>query len=195
MRTNNLRSAFTSIVTTVTCLAGFAFITMACQTNLTEAVVVNEFSTDGGAPLTVYRAWYRSTLYLDPIAPGTRSEALRVGAGAEVAYALLAPGYDPEVGPSRLVVARTKEVVETRPGDTSTIVFSEQTAFIGCGSSAPLSREDSEFIMQRIFPGELANLTYDAKSCAATPLAVDGGVDDGAAPDEVNDAAGASTRQ
>ena len=168
MLSSLVRRSFATLVATVALVAG-------CQTDPTEAVVVNALPANAAEPLTVYRAWYLSTLYVDPVAPESQSEQLRVGAGAEPAYALLAVAYDPEVGPVRLVPARTRENVRLEAGETARVVFSASSSLIGCDGPDGLSREQYEFLAARIFPGErLAELATG--SCAAWSAALpDGG--------------------
>jgi hypothetical protein len=61
-------------------------------------------------------------------------------------------------------------------GSTLTIGVSDAT-FVGrCAAGTALSQDDADFITQRIFPGDFAAVTYDAKTCAATPV-LDGGQD------------------
>lgn len=140
----------------------------ACQPDLSEAVVVNELPANGPEPLTVYKVWYRSALFLDPVAPGGQSETLRIGPGTEPAYALLALAYDPDAGAPRLVPARTKDVIRSEPGDTARLVFSPATALIGCGGTVGMSREDYETIRQRIFPGDTF-APFDPAGCTPQP--------------------------
>lgn len=169
-------------------LCGVAFaVESACQGDLSEAVVVNDMPADGPEPLTIYKVWYRSTLFLDPLAPGEQSESLRIGPGAEPAYALLAPAYDADAGTPRLMPARTKDVIRSEAGETVRLVFSPATAFIGCGGAAGLSREDYDTIRERIFPGDIV-APFDPAGCtsqgrsgqeAGTDSAADAGVDGG----------------
>lgn len=119
----------------------------ACQEDVTDAHVENR-TTD----LVVVKAWYRSTLFVDPIAPGASSESLRVGAGTEPLYALVARATDadaPSAGP--LLVARSREPVSTSPGAHEALVVSSETMLVGCGPDG-LSPEERDFVATRIFP-------------------------------------------
>lgn len=159
-------------------LGGFALASaLGCETlgEPTEATVVNAFPADDPAPYTVVKVWLRTTLYLDPLAPGAESEALRVGTGREPAYALLARGYDPsdpDAGPPVLIAARTRDAVALANGETARVVLSASSTLVGCGGPGGLSPEDHAFISERIFPGEAI------EPCSATPSA-EGGADAG----------------
>jgi hypothetical protein len=163
-----------------------------CETETaTSAVVDNSYPPfgDGGDPATqvvVYRAWYATALFKGALAPGDTSEAERVVPATNYAYALLAVGWDPSSAepPARFVVVRSADKLAVSRGDTLQIAVSS-IAFVGdCAAGRPLSQDDADFVTQRIFPGEFANVTYDAASCvltakpAAAP-ALDGGPADG----------------
>ena len=47
-----------------------------------------------------------------------------------------------------------------------------------CAAHQSLPQEDADFITERIFPGEFANVLYDAKTCTSSPKPVpDAGAD------------------
>ena len=150
-----------------------------CQTSNTEVAIANGFPEGPDAP-TLTKTWFRSTLYLEPIAPGATSESLRVGTGAEPAWAILSL-YDPRApdAPPSITVARTRAVIAIEPGDERTIVISPETAFVGCGGPGGLSPEDYAVARERIFPGEGLPPFDPATGCVAkAPEAVvDGGAD------------------
>src|SRR5689334_21716380 len=60
--------------------------------NPTYAAVSNDLG-DGGA--TVYKAWYRTTLFTEPALPGEDTPVHLVAPGGGPAYVLLAPGWIP----------------------------------------------------------------------------------------------------
>jgi hypothetical protein len=158
-----------------------------CQGDLSQAVVVNEYPANVTERYTVYKVWYRSTLFLEPVSPGQESGALRIGPGTEPAYALLAPSFDVDSGMRTLVPARTREPVQTGPGDTGRLVFSPTGALVGCGGPNGLSREDYDVITTRIFPNDVV-VPFDPSGCmppaqqaqdAGKPSVTDAGVDGG----------------
>ena len=161
---------------------------VACETATpTSAVVDNAYAAvpDGGDPAAqtvVYRAWWVATYFPDPVAGGTTSAEQRSVPATELAYALLAPGWDPAstTPPSRLIVVRSKAPLESVRGEVLHIAVSDQTFTGNCVAGQPLSQEDADFVTQRIFPGPFANVTYDAKTCTSTPVATDAGAEGGA---------------
>jgi hypothetical protein len=149
----------------------------ACETpDPTKAVVDNAYPGT-----VVYKAWWAATLFNDPVRPGESSDEQRSVPETDVVYALLAPGWDPESGspPVKLIAVKSKTAISAPRGDTLHIVFSDQTFAGNCAVGQPLSQEDADFITQRIFPGELANATYDARTCAPRVPASDPGADAG----------------
>lgn len=149
----------------VTCVAMF----LACETNEpTEASIVNGFPNDEPAPYTVVKVWYRTTLFLEPIAPGEESEALRVGTGTEPVYAIVARGFEPndaDAGPRKLIAARTRDAIVLSPGERKRVVLSPATTLVGCGGAGGLSKADYESIATGIFPGD-ALVPFDETGCA-----------------------------
>lgn len=160
---------------------------LGCETESpSTAVVENAFPVpmDGGDPsqqLTVYRVWYSTTLFLDPVSPGQVSDPQRTVPGSDYAYALLAVGWDPSstAPPATLIALRSSEKFPVKLGDVLDIRVSDD-AFVGnCAAGKALSQADADFITQRIFPGSFANLQYNSVTCTSTTLAVDGGAEDG----------------
>lgn len=142
------------------------------STAATEANVVSEFSTnDPATSWTIVKVWYRSTLFVGPIAPGeTSEETLRVATGSEPAYAILrmekkpAPiedggaeagaGAGAGAGAMLVVAARTRGSIEFSVGEKKPITLSPATMLIGCGGINGLPQPDYELIKTRIFPGD-----------------------------------------
>ena len=139
-----------------------------CQGDLSQAVVVNEYPANVPEPYTIYKVWYRSTLFLEPVSPGQESGASRIGPGTEPAYALVTPSFDADGGTRTLLPARTRNVVQTGSGDTGRLVFSPTAALVGCGGPNGLSREDYDIITTRVFPGDVV-VPFDPLGC--TPQA------------------------
>ena len=161
---------------------------VACDTpDPTQAVVENAYPAlvDGGDPATravVYRAWFVTTLFKEAVLPGEASDEERSVPENDFVYVLLAPGWDPESGtpPAKLIALKSKAKLRAVRGDTLHITVSDRTFAGSCDGRQPLSQEDADFITTRIFPGDFANVTYDAKTCTTTPVPTDdAGVDAG----------------
>jgi hypothetical protein len=147
----------------------FLSLLIACKTeDPTFAVVENAYPQG----IVVYRAWWETTLFTEPVLPGMTSSDQRSVPESDTAYVLLAPGWDPASGqpPTTLLPARSKVPFEVDRGSTLRITVSDATFQGNCAAQQPLSQEDADFITQRIFPGEFATLTYDAKTCTSTPV-------------------------
>ncbi len=171
----------------------------ACNTSdPTQAVVDNGYpaTPDGGDPATqtvVYASWWSVTLFSTPVPAGAESDPARAITSTDVAYAVLAPGWDPSstTAPTTLIPVKTATPLHAERGDTLHIVVSDATVVGNCAAGKPLSQDDADFITQRIFPGLFAGVTYDASTCVATPIPADAGGEAGsdAAPDAAPDAA------
>ncbi len=172
-------------------LAALPFALVGCETeDPTFAVVDNDFPmlTDGGTTpdsVAVYKVWWSSTLFSTPVAPGAESQSNRVVTGSDVAYALLAPAWDPSSGtaPTSLLPVRTSARLFVARGGTLHIRLSAATVEGICDAtpSQPLTQDDADFITQRIFPDEFANGFYDARTCTFR-VPVETGQDSGKAP-------------
>jgi len=162
-------------------------VSSSCDTSdPTNAVMTNGYPTtpDGGDAATqtvVFKVWWSASLFDDPIPAGLDSETNRVVPASDYAYALLVPNWDPSshTPPSTLIPVRTNEKWSASRGDTLHITISDETVIGNCAAGKPLSQDDADFITQRIFPGNFANVVYDAPTCASTPLPADGGADTG----------------
>ncbi len=159
----------------------------ACETETpTTAVVENDYPavSDGGDPaqeLSIYKVWYSTTVFLDPLAPGQESDSQRIVPASDHAYVLLAAGWDPSstTTPAKLIPIRSTDAFTISRGGSLRIGVSDP-AFVGnCGAGKPLSQDDADFITQRIFPGDFAAVEYDAKTCTSIPLPSDGRGDEG----------------
>jgi hypothetical protein len=159
----------------------FALAAAACDTEDATMVVADDDYAPG---TTVYKVWWLTTLMPDAVAPGAEGQPERTVPGSDTAYAVLAPGWDPmsSAPPQRLVFVKSAAPLAVARGDTLHVHVSAD-AFVGdCAAGKPLSQDDADFITQRIFPAEIAGMTYDAATCTATPAppATDGGTTDGA---------------
>jgi hypothetical protein len=150
----------------------------ACDTpDFTKAVVDNAYPelADGGDPSTqvvVYKAWFVTTLFTEPVLPAQSSDELRSVPATDTAYALLAPGWDPEgtAPPTTLIAVQSKSKLSVGRGDLLHLAVSDATFTGSCAAKQPLSQADADFITQRIFPGAFADKTYDAATCTSTPI-------------------------
>ena len=175
-----MRTSLATLIST-TCAALLCW--MGCEGETpTSAVVQNSFQVvpDAGNPpsgVTIYRTWYFTTAFVDPVAPGSSSDTQRTVPATDYVYAVLAPGWDPTSAPAptTLIPVRSKAKLSVARGDTLMIDVSDATFDGNCARGSRLSQDDADFITQRIFPGQFASVTYDAKTCTATPVPADGG--------------------
>jgi hypothetical protein len=151
--------------------------------NPTEVVADNDYPAvpDGGdstTEMTVYKVWWMTTLMPDAVMSGDEGQPQRTVPGAGVAYAVLAPGWDPRSAapPSRFLAARSAASLTAKRGDTLHVRVSDATFDGNCAAGNPLSQAEADFVTERIFPAEFAGLVYDAATCSAR-LAPEGGAD------------------
>ena len=183
---NYLRALSILLLTT---FAVAAACVAACDTETpTKGVVDNGYPAppDGGDPAkqtVVYRTWWVATYFPDPVAGGATSNEVRTVPGSDYAYAVLAPGWDPAstTPPTTFVVLKSKSPLSVARGDVLHIAVSDVTFTGNCAANQPLAQADADFIAKSIFPGELAKVTYDAKTCISTPVPSDDGGADGSA--------------
>jgi hypothetical protein len=151
-----------------------AALVSACDATPTTAVVEN------GLSVSVYKLWWGTTLFSSAVPPGATSEPERIVSVTDVAYALLAPGWSPESGdgPAALIAVESATALDAPAHQRSTISVTEDTFVGDCAAGRPLSEEDAQFIVERIFPGDFAGTTYDPATCRASPIAADGGAPD-----------------
>ena len=148
-----------------------------------QAVVESAYPElpDGGDPATrvvVYKVWWAVTLFNEPVLPGASSLEQRAVPYKALAFALLAPGWDPESGepPTTLVPVESRELLTVKLGETLRISVSDETFGGNCAAGQQLPQAEADFITQRIFPSAFAGTTYDARTCTTTPIPpADGG--------------------
>jgi hypothetical protein len=167
-------------------LAGVSLLgAVACDTETPTMVVAdNDYPVvpDGGdtaQQMTVFKVWWVTSLLPDAVPPGSEGQAQRTVPGTDFAYAVLAPGWDPlsPVQPARFIAAKSAVMLSASRGDTLHVHVSD-AAFVGnCAAGMPLSQDDADFIVQRIFPGEFAGAAYDAKTCTSVSMTTDAGAD------------------
>jgi hypothetical protein len=114
----------------------------ACDNDPTEASVANELP---GA--TIEKVWFRTTLFEEPLENGQTSRTLRVGVGAEHAFAIVRIN-------GHAFLARTNDPVDAAEAEQTRIVFSPATARSLCFGDPRLSAEEQTDIAARIFPGD-----------------------------------------
>ena len=166
-------------------LAPLTFFTACEGETPTSAVLENQYASTTNK--TVYRAWWLTTYFDRPVAAGTSSETLRSVPATDVAYVLLAPGWDPaSAGPPTVFSAlKSKQPLSVSRGGQLRIAVSDAHFFGSCEAKEPLSAEDAAFIAERMFPGELAKTVYDPSTCT---FAVSADADAGAGHDAAADA-------
>ena len=155
-------------------LFGFLPLVNACETSdPTLAVLDNAYSaSDTRGNVTVYDGWWSVAAFFAPIAAGAESAPVRVVKGTDTAYVLLARDWEPTLGsPATLIPARTRNELTVGRGDTLHIRIAPETVDCDCATGQPLTQDDADFITQRIFPGEFANVMYDAATCTSSPSA------------------------
>jgi hypothetical protein len=154
------------------CVSCFPLLAACNTSNPTSALLFNEYPPNATSSVdssTVYKGWWSVALFADPVLAGQVSDPERAVPGTDYGYALLAPGWDPSSGapPTKLIPVRSTEKLSVVRGDTLNFLVSDSQTLGNCGGSQALSQEDADFITQRIFPGEFANVNYDATSCTA----------------------------
>jgi hypothetical protein len=175
----------------------------ACGTETpTRATVVNGYAEAGdGAPaaqLVVYRVWYSTTLFRDPVLPKASSGVQRIVPGSDEAYAVLTSHWDPASGdtPRAFIPVRSRRALSVARGDVLQIVVSDAT-FVGrCDGEGPLTQSQADFITTRIFPAEFTGVHYDAATCTAETVSDAGAaspMESGVPVDAARDAPSTST--
>ncbi len=168
-------------------LAAFVVGVVGCDPeDPTYAVVDNDYpappkSGDPTQQATVYKVWWSATLFDEPVGGGATSGVNRVVTASDTAYVLLALNYDPASTdpPTNLIAMKSKTRLSVEHGKTLQIHVSDATMGGNCDAAQPLSQDDADFITQRIFPGDFANGTYDAKTCRLIPTPAEAGAADG----------------
>jgi hypothetical protein len=140
------------------------------------AVLSNEYpsTSDAGLPeaMPVYKGWWTVAQFPEPVAAGQVSDPVRIVPGNDYAYALLAPGWDSAGSspPTLLIPLRSAHELSVGRGELLTFVVSAETTVGDCRAGQPLTQADADYVTSRIFPGQFANLTYDAQNCTTTAV-------------------------
>jgi hypothetical protein len=145
----------------------------------TSVVIDNGYAPSATNPAVVYRAYWETTYFVDPIAPGTSSDTqATIPASTSPAYVVLAPGWDPELSaqPESLVVLQSKSGFDVHLGGTVHIPVDDDGFAGNCAAGSHLTQDQADFITGVVFPDVFATYTYDAATCTATPIG-DAGTD------------------
>jgi hypothetical protein len=143
----------------------FASLTVGCNDEPTTVRVANGYQ-DGG---TVLKVWWLTTLLDAPVAAADLSKTERAIPGSDVAYALFAPA----VSPAAMIALRSKQPLRAAAHELLTIEVSDDLFAGNCAAGQPLTDDEARSIVESIFPGDFAGVSYDAASCTRTPVAGD----------------------
>jgi hypothetical protein len=160
------------------CLAVVTGLSAGCNDQPTTVMVENDYPVPSASEpgMTVFKVWWVTTLLPSPVAPGETSAAERTIPASDFAYALLAPGWSPDstTPPNRLIALKSAQKLTSSVHDVLTIAVSDQEFAGDCAAGSALNADDAQLIVERVFPGEFAGVTYDPATCtAAAPT--DGG--------------------
>ena len=157
-----------------------AIVSLGCDMPHTTAIAENRYSTTDATPLVVYRAFWQAVPFNDPVMPGESStEQPIVPASPNTAYALLAPGWDPEAGtPTSFILLESRGDFGANFNDTLRIPIDDAHFTGNCAAGSRLTQAKADFIAQQVFPAVLGSFNYDALTCKTTALdPADGGAD------------------
>lgn len=162
------RRSLRALLLAASTVAAAASSLAACETEAPTNAVVENTYVDG----VVYKTWWVTTLFDEPVPASASSSEQRSVPETGIAYALLAPGWDPASGtpPASLIPVRSKLPLTVGRGATLRIIVSDATFAGQCSAKQPLTQDEADFITQRIFPGELTDIAYDAATCRSTPI-------------------------
>ena len=138
----------------------------------TSVVLANGYAPSATTPMVVYRAYWQNIAFPTPVDPGSSAAAQPAEpTSGDTAYALLAPGWDPELAatPGSLVVLQSRVPISATFNQQLTITIDDTTFAGNCLAGSPLSQAQADFITQVVFPCELTMARYDAATCTLTP--------------------------
>ena len=140
-----------------------------CDTPQSDVVIENRYAPS--QQLVLYRAFWQAVSFPNPILPGlSSSPQATVVASENTAYVVLAQGWDPTTAkaPTSFVVLRSRAGFAVGLNRTLNIPV-DDTTFIGnCAAGSVLSQDQADFITQRVFASDFADLTYNAATCATS---------------------------
>jgi hypothetical protein len=152
---------------------------MNLDTPSTNVIFDNEYPATASADV-LYEAYWSNVTFsgpdsgVAPLSPGESSDAVTaVPASDNTAYAVLAPGWDPDASaaPTTFVVLQSRDGgFAVRLGDTLHIPVNDTTFAGNCATGPALLQSQADFITQIVFPSTFAGKRYDAASCTTTPI-------------------------
>jgi hypothetical protein len=168
------------------CALLLASFVMACdQHPQTWVVFENSYPSSAGTAVVVYRAFWQALAFQQSLPPGASSDPQDAGvlaASANIAYAVLAPGWNPDAGsvPASLVFLQSRSGFEVQLNDTLYIPVDDTTFAGNCSAGSFLSQDQADFLTQRVFtqtlfPDAFPPFRYEAKTCTTTPIMDAGG--------------------
>jgi hypothetical protein len=147
-----------------------------CETPTTTVILDNDYSA--ASNLVVYRAFYQSVSFQEPIPPGSSSQPQNppIPASANTAYVILAPGWDPDssAAPTSFVLLQSRQGYAVHLNDTLHIVVNDANFVGNCAAGMPLTQNEADVIVNfvftpTIFPDAAAPFRYDAATCQTIP--------------------------
>jgi hypothetical protein len=142
-----------------------------CETPQATVAIENAYPSTGASPLIIYSAFWQAVAFQTPVVPGGSSGPQNtVPATANTAYVLLAPGWDPtnSTPPTAFIVLQSESGFAAQLDEALDIRVDDSTFIGNCGAGSYLTREQADFITQRVFQSTFAGLTYDPATCTTT---------------------------
>ncbi|MCU1280931.1 MAG: hypothetical protein JWM53_4477 [bacterium] len=149
----------------------FAPFATGCDTPNTDVIADNGYPPSTTQALVVYRAFWQAVAFRTPIPPGSSSDPqTTVAASPNTAYVVLAPGWDPtaDAAPMSFVVLQSRQGFEVHWTTTLHIPIDDTTFAGNCAAGSVLTREQADFITERVFADVFAGRHYDAATCTTT---------------------------
>jgi hypothetical protein len=161
-----------SSVNGIACAIGLALFAVGCdQAPDTTVVIDNKYTPSPTNARVIYRGYWQAVLFPNAVTPGSSSDPQSTfPASANTAYAVLAPGWDPESSspPSSFLVLQSRSEFEVHLNDTLHIPVDDTTFMGDCASGSLLTQAQADFITQLVFAEDFADLRYEAASCTTT---------------------------
>jgi hypothetical protein len=138
----------------------------------TRVVLDNAFPTARKDSLVIYDAYWLNVSFAgDPLLPGSSSSPQpAVPTSGNMAYVVLAPGWDPARGaPSApLLVLQSRAPYSLALGDTLHIAVDDRGFEGNCAADSHLTQAAADFLTQIVFARDFAGRAYDAATCTTT---------------------------
>jgi hypothetical protein len=148
---------------------GCALLSCGWDTPHTEVVIANDYPPS--TTNVIYEAFWQSIAFTTPVPEGASSDPqTSLFASPNRAYAVLAPGWDPNSGapPPSFVVLESEGGYALDFDNTLTIPVDDATFNGNCAAGSYLAQADADFITQQVFAQTFAGLRYDAATCTTT---------------------------